>query len=206
MTHSARFVTTPEFSPLTPSPLHSESVTPALLRSETYDEPAGAGGDDPDTLGCGPRPARPAAPLSPRPAARGAERTVPVTAPGARGPGTPQRPGTGSSEPRRCRPSPAAGLGSTAAPRAPRTPPPRRDPAERTGPAHAYHHGSRAALPTAPLRRAGAPGRTRPAAGPPPARGAVRTGGAGRDARRGSRQTGQGRGARAAAPSRPPCP
>lgn len=74
MTHSARFVTTPEFSPLTPSPLHSESVTPALLRSETYDEPAGAGGDDPDTLGCGPRPARPAAPLSPRPAARGADR------------------------------------------------------------------------------------------------------------------------------------
>lgn len=74
MTHSARFVTTPEFSPLTPSPLHRESVTPALLRSETYDEAAGAGGDDPDTLGCGPRPARPAAPLSPRPAARGADR------------------------------------------------------------------------------------------------------------------------------------
>lgn len=63
----------------------------------------------------------------------------------------------------------------------PAPPPPRRDPAERTGPARAYHHGSRAALPTAPLRRAGAPGRTRPAAGPPPARGgADRRGGAGR--------------------------
>lgn len=182
MTHSARFVTTPEFSPLTPSPLHRESVTPALLRSETYDEPAGAGGDDPDTLGCGPRPARPAAPLSPRPAARGAERTVPVTAPGARGPGTPQRPGTGSSEPRRCRPSPAAGLGSTAAPRAPRTPPPPAGPrgTHRPGPRLPSRLPRCAAHGSAQTRRR--PGTDEAGGGPAPrARGgADRRGGAGR--------------------------
>lgn len=48
----ARLVTIPEFLLLTPSPpARGIGVTPALLHSETYDEPAGAGGDQQDKLG-----------------------------------------------------------------------------------------------------------------------------------------------------------
>lgn len=150
--------------------------------------------------------ADPGPPGPPRPSAPArqlAERTVPVTAPGARGPGTPQRPGTGSSEPRRCRPSPAAGLGTTAAPRAPRTPPP-------AGPRGTHRPGPRlpsrlprcAAHGSAQTRRR--PGTDEAGGGPAPrARRAVRTGGAGRG---GTRAGARGRRGRAEERGRLPLP
>lgn len=92
---SARLVTIPEFSLLTPSPPHGESESHlrySIPKPMTNRQEPAATGKTNSAADPGP----PGPPHPSAPARQLAARTVPGTARGARGPGTPQRPGRGA--------------------------------------------------------------------------------------------------------------